>query len=250
MRADDPSSGLSRTMAATSTRALGHVPPADGSPSPNVTAEIPAIPASPNYGVLLPDGSIWYPGSRKRLPAPLPLRIAVWALAFLVLVAGAGEYIVHAHPSWVDPLRRVVPAGSKLPLTPSGSTSGSATTAPTTPAQSVSVANPQPAGLPYATTAYDVVGTSSYTVIVRAGSTDCYAIAYALVNGQLSGEPLFDANIAPDESANIPATGPIDLEVYETGESIVVASGFKQIGTVTPPTVAPWHFRFLPSAKS
>ena len=35
-----------------------------------VTAEIPAVPVAPAYGVLLPDGSIWYPGSKRKLPAP------------------------------------------------------------------------------------------------------------------------------------------------------------------------------------
>ena len=54
-----------------------------------ITAEIPAVPVSPAYGVLLPDRSIWYPGSKRKLPAPTFLRVMVWALAFLVAIGGA-----------------------------------------------------------------------------------------------------------------------------------------------------------------
>ena len=50
-----------------------------------ITAEIPAVPVAPAYGVLLPDGSIWYPGSKRKLPAPTFLRVIVWTLAFLVV---------------------------------------------------------------------------------------------------------------------------------------------------------------------
>jgi hypothetical protein len=61
---------------------------------------------------MLPDGRLWYPGSKRRLPAPLLLRVVVWALAFLVVIAAAGVYVIRYHPTWVGPLRRVVPAAS------------------------------------------------------------------------------------------------------------------------------------------
>ena len=73
-----------------------------------ITAEIPAVPVAPAYGVLLPDGSIWYPGSKRKLPAPTFLHVIVWSLAFLVAVVGAGLIVEHYHPSWTDPLRHIV----------------------------------------------------------------------------------------------------------------------------------------------
>ena len=79
-----------------------------------ITAEIPAVPVAPAYGVLLPDGSIWYPGSKRKLPAPTPLRVTVWTLAFLVAIGGAGLIVEHYHPSWMDPLRHVVGTPGQL----------------------------------------------------------------------------------------------------------------------------------------
>ena len=95
-----------------------------------ITAEIPAVPVAPAYGVLLPDGSIWYPGSKRKLPAPTLLRVTVWTLAFLVAIGGAGLIVEHYHPSWMDPLRHVVGTPGQL-ATPS-------TTATTRPASSTS----------------------------------------------------------------------------------------------------------------
>lgn len=87
-------------------RSAGLGTPESGGPA-YITAEIPAVsPVGPSYGVLLPDGSVWYPGSRKRLPAPLLLRIVVWVLAFATLLAGVGDFVVRYHPSWLSAIRR------------------------------------------------------------------------------------------------------------------------------------------------
>ena len=80
-----------------------------------ITAEIPAVPVAPAYGVLLPDGSIWYPGSKRKLPAPAFLRVIVWTLAFLVALGGAGLIVEYYHPSWMDPIRHVVGPRESLP---------------------------------------------------------------------------------------------------------------------------------------
>jgi hypothetical protein len=247
VRAEDPASGVSRTMIAPDSGALrrSYGGGSETGTSTTVTAEIPAVPAGPNYGVLLPDGTIWYPGSQKRLPAPLLLRIVVWSLAFLVLIAGAGDFVIHTHPNWAQPLRRMVPT--------SGGT-GSATTIPTktggstpkTAAVSVSQTKPQPAGLPSETTAYTVTGTSSYQLIVKAaGLTWIQAckVAYGFIE---TSSPLFSGDIQPGqtETISVSTTSPIDLQVAASGATVTVLSGGKLIGTVAAPPHAPWHFRF------
>ena len=109
--------GRPDAVSATSRTAVTPLAPNDGRPGEGaadtrggtaVTAEIPAVPVAPAYGVLLPDGSIWYPGSKRKLPAPTFLRVIVWTLAFLVAILGAGLIVEHYHPSWLDPVRHVV----------------------------------------------------------------------------------------------------------------------------------------------
>ena len=133
-----------------------------------ITAEIPAVPVGPSYGVLLPDGTVWYPGSRKRLPAPLILRVMVWILAFAVFLVGAGDFVVRYHPTWVASLRHIVPAQSAPAAASNTSPSRSTTTSGTTSAKATSMLTPmtpQPKGLPLNTTAY-TLHSSPYTVAV------------------------------------------------------------------------------------
>ncbi|HEV2361258.1 MAG TPA: hypothetical protein VGS21_06125 [Acidimicrobiales bacterium] len=95
-----------------------------------ITAEIPAVPVHKSYGVLLPDGSVWYPGSKRRLPAPWPIRFAVWVLALVLVLMLVGYAIVSYHSSWLAPLRHTVGSAPTSPISPShypgspGNTSG------------------------------------------------------------------------------------------------------------------------------
>ncbi|MGO9196487.1 MAG: hypothetical protein ACLQK4_05095 [Acidimicrobiales bacterium] len=248
MRAEEPPSGASRTMIAPDTGAVSrsYGPGPETGTSTVLTAEIPAVPAGPNYGVLLPDGTIWYPGSRKRLPAPLILRVVVWSLAFLVLVAGAGDFIIHTHPAWVKPLRRIVPVSSGAPPVTTTHHNGGGTSN-TTPKVSISETYPQPPGLPGLTTAYTVTGTSDYVLSVKATGVT-WVVAYKLVNGVITGAALFAGDVHAGSTQAISATGPVDLEVAAAGATVTVLSGGKQIGTVATPPSAPWHFRFEPAA--
>ena len=213
-----------------------------------VTAEIPAVPAGPSYGVLLPDGSIWYPGSRKRLPAPLALRIVVWALAFLVLLAGAGVFIIHSHPGWVDPLRHHIPTATS-PTIPAGNRQPTHSSTPAQPAVALTQESPQPAGLPAATTAYSVSGTSTYIVVVKASQLT-YMHANNLVNGQDTQPPIFAGYVQAGQSQTINATGPVDIQVDAGGTTVVVVVNGKTVGTVATPPAAPWDFWFQPAAKA
>lgn len=76
------------------------------------TAEIPVVRASGTKSrppVELEDGTLWYPGVSKRLPAPFGLRLAVWLLFFLLLVGLAGLAVEHYHPDWLSILRKTGP---------------------------------------------------------------------------------------------------------------------------------------------
>jgi hypothetical protein len=252
VRADDPPTGLSRTTMSTRTGALQptFTSGREQGTSPVVTAEIPAVPAGSGYGVLLPDGSIWYPGSRKRLPAPLPLRVAVWTLAFLVLIAAAADLIIRTHPSWVDPLRRHVNPALSASL--AGGTPGSrpsAGSSAATSAVSLSQASPQPSGMPGATTAYTLTGTSRFQVAVKASELT-YMKASQLVNGQDSGTPLYVGYVQPGHTETVTASGPVDVQVDAGGTTVSVLSGGKLVGTVATPPYVPWDFWFLPATKS
>lgn len=85
------------------------------------TAEIPVVSAGGRAGggtgvrqpVELADGTVWYPGVSRRMPAPFPLRLGVWLL-FLVLVLGlAGLAVQRYHPDWISFLRRTGPAAAR-----------------------------------------------------------------------------------------------------------------------------------------
>ena len=80
--------------------------PRPAGPRP-ITAEIPAVPVAPAYGVLFrtaPSGT----RARSETPRPHLLRVTVWALAFLVAIGGAALIVEHYQPSWLqrDPTRR------------------------------------------------------------------------------------------------------------------------------------------------
>ena len=246
MKLEQPT-GLSRTMAFRSGVPTSEYM-AETQSSTVITAQIPAVPAAPNYGVLLPDGSIWYPGSKKRLPAPLPLRVAVWTLAFLVILAAAGDFVIRDHPTWVDPLRRMVPASAgTLNLNtnlPASSKNHGGQTASS--GLSVTQMKPQPSGLPQYTTAYAIRGTSAYQIVLKASETT-WVVAYNLSNGTDSGTPLYAGDVQAGQTAKIAASGPVDLEAAAAGATVTIVSGGKQIGTLATPPSAPWHYFLEPS---
>ena len=186
-----------------------------------VTAEIPAVPVAPAYGVLLPDGSIWYPGSKRKLPAPTFLRVTVWTLAFLVAIAGAGLIVEHYHPSWLDPVRRVVPAAGQLtiPGTSTPSTPpGSKHSASTKMQQTGQSANSVTYSLPRA----------PYVLSVKARQR-CYVVVTSLA----SGTALFGSTIAAGATQAVSVlSGSATVEVYAAGASLSVSSHGSTVGAV------------------
>lgn len=214
-----------------------------------ITAEIPAVHAGPSYGVLLPDGTVWYPGSPKRLPAPLILRVIVWILAFAVFLAAAGDIIIHEHPSWVGPLRHVVPAqslasssGTTLGTRPSGGhvNGGGATV--------VALASPQPAApnwskLPF--TAYNL-NKSGYNLTVTAGS-DAAWVSAQIYSTQQQPPLLQQSLLEPGKTMVVSLKNARLVEIAAGGTTIDVYNGYTKVGTVPTPPHCPCLVLLQPS---
>lgn len=250
--AEDGTSALtavSRTAFVVNTGANANLGAPVPEPSTSVTAEIPAVPAGPGYGVLLPDGSIWYPGSRKRLPAPLLLRVVVWILALATLLASAAVFVIHYHPAWANPFRHVVTtAGTR--------SAGGGTTAPTTPAtgsvgaSKFKLLNPQPAGLQAGNSAYRVPASYSVVVTETIPGHQAWVAAWKATNGQWSGSPVQQQTLGVNgiEKMTIPGNGEMRLQVAAVGASVQVLKGTKVVGTVTEHS--PWVWWFVPAGSS
>ena len=183
-----------------------------------ITAEIPAVPVAPAYGVLLPDGSIWYPGSKRKLPAPTFLRVTVWTLAFLVAVAGAGLIVEHYHPSWTDPLRHVVG-------TP-GQSVGPGTTTVTTPPPAVSKVMKQISQTTNSVT-FSLPG-SPYVLAIKT-TRPCYVVVRSLLNRTSLFASTINAGVT--QSVIVPG-GSTSLEAYAGGSSLSVSFQGKPVGAI------------------
>jgi hypothetical protein len=216
-----------------------------------ITAEIPAVPIGPSYGVLLPDGSVWYPGSRKRLPAPLILRVVVWILAFAIFIAGAGDFVIRYHPTWVAALRHIVPAES-APAATGPNASTSTTTSPgskgkgTTPS-ALTLITPQPAGLPAGTTAY-TVDSSAYTVTVTAGTIRAWVEALPSSNGQPVDISPQQQTLDPRHLLRINQTTSAEfIHIGANGTTIRVFHGVTLLAKVPTPARCPCYVLLEPT---
>ncbi len=190
----------------------------DGRGGTAITAEIPAVPVAPAYGVLLPDGSIWYPGSKRKLPAPSLLRITVWTLAFLVAIGGAGLIVEHYQPSWMDPLRHVVGTPGQSP----GPGSSTVTTRPAPVSDKL-----QQTSQTTNSVTYSVPG-SPYVLAIKT-TQRCYVVVKSLENGT----DLFGSTIAAGttQSVLVPS-GSTTLEAFAGGSSLSVSVQGRPVGTV------------------
>ena len=183
-----------------------------------ITAEIPAVPVAPAYGVLLPDGSIWYPGSKRKLPAPTLLRVTVWTLAFLVALAGAGLVVEHYHPSWTNPLRHVVG-------TPGQAANPGTSTVTTRPPAASTVM--KEISHTFNSVTYSVPGVPFVLAIKT--TQRCYVVVRALT----TKTNLFGATIGAGvtQSVLVPS-GSSSLEAYAGGSSLSVSFLGKPVGTI------------------
>ena len=237
--------GRPNAMSATSRTAVTPLAPNDGMPRDGgatdtrggtaVTAEIPAVPVAPSYGVLLPDGSVWYPGSKRKLPAPTLLRVTVWVLAFLVAIAGAGLIVEHYHPSWLDPLRHVVgtPGAATLPV--------ASTTQPTVSPKHPSLEKMVITSASGSSVKYSVPGRS-YVLVVKT-SRDCYVVVTSLPSRRVLYQRVIPGGLT--ERVSVPA-GAATLEAYAGGSSLVVDSGGRRVGSIQSLTYA-FIYTFTPT---
>jgi hypothetical protein len=206
----------------------------DGRGGTAITAEIPAVPVAPAYGVLLPDGSIWYPGSKRKLPAPSLLRVTVWTLAFLVAIGGAGLIVEHYQPSWMDPLRHVVG-------TPSQSSGLGSSTVTTRPAPSSDKL--QQISQTINSVTYSVPG-SPFVLAIKT-TQRCYVVVKSLQNGT----DLFGSTIGAGatQSVLVPS-GAATLEAFAGGSSLSVSVQGRQVGTVAVLRYA-FTYNFRPTSS-
>ena len=199
-----------------------------------ITAEIPAVPVGPAYGVLLPDGSIWYPGSKRKLPAPTILRVIVWVLALLVAIGAAGLVVEHYHPSWLDPIRHVVgPPG----IISSGGNGPSTTTQPSSGHASDKLVR---IGTGTNSVTYSVPG-APYTLTIRT-TQRCYVQVKSLASGTLLLDNTLGAGAT--QQVTVPG-GSTSVEAFAAGSSLSVSVGGKQVGDVGGLDYAV-SYRFIP----
>ena len=201
------------------------------------TAEIPVVRGPgplPRPPVELPDGTLWYPGVSRRLPAPFGVRLAVWLLFFVLLVGLAGLAVQRYHPGWLSFLRHT---GAAAPAV-------SGTTGPTTATGAVAgskggfrLESTTSAGLNYAVPApsYSIVITFSHpcwtTVASPAGSSS-YLVEQTLT--------------ASDSPKVVPVQGSATVNLGAAATSIAVVSGNRTLGTVKAPRTGT-NYNFLPA---
>jgi hypothetical protein len=186
-----------------------------------ITAEIPAVPVAPAYGVLLPDGSIWYPGSKRKLPAPTFLRVTVWALAFLVAIGAAGLVVEHYHPSWMDPIRHVVGPPGVLPA----SGGGPGPTTSSVPGRSSN--KMQETGHGFDSVTYSVPG-APYVLTIKTTQR-----CYVRVDSVQSGASLLNDTLgAGVTQAVVVPGGAASIQAYAAGASLSVSVQGSEVGKI------------------
>jgi hypothetical protein len=187
-----------------------------------ITAEIPAVPLHRSYGVLLPDGSVWYPDSKRRLPAPWPLRFFVWVLALLLVLLLAGLAVVEWHPSWLSALRHTVgtapsivipPGQSSTTVGPTGTTQAGGKSACVTGAGGVTCT------LPVDSYQIDFTTTERVSVGIKSLTTNTY---------------IYGATQPAGQSHVTSVTGAATLEVFASGGSFTVTNGAAVLVPSTP----------------
>jgi hypothetical protein len=196
---------------------------ADTLGSTHVTAEIPAVPVHRSYGVLLPDGSVWYPDSKRRLPAPWPIRFVVWVLALMLLLMLAGLAVVEWHPSWLSGLRHTVGAPSVIPIGPGQPTTtlgGTGTTvAANGKASCVTTSSGVTCTLPVDSYQINFTTTQPVSVGIKNLTTNVYVYGATQPAGQTHVTSV---------------TGPSSLVTAATGGSFTITNGSTVLVPSTP----------------
>ena len=211
-----------------------------------ITAEIPAVPVHRSYGVLLPDGSVWYPGSKRKLPAPWPLRFFVWVVALTLMLMLIGLVVVEWQPSWLSTLRHTVGSAPTLTLTGGGqgqtqpTVQTSASSPPAGAEWKCVVATTAPAG--YAGGEACTIGISSYTIVFN--TAEPCSVQVSQVGGPQGG--LYQGTQAAGQRHPVVVTGATTVVAYHGGASISILDNGQTVGTALPANYD-WLYTFQPS---
>jgi hypothetical protein len=214
------------------TGVLGAPPPgtrqqvvhADTVASTVITAEIPAVPVRRSYGVLLPDGTVWYPGSNKRLPAPWALRMIVWVLILVATLMLAGLIVLITHPSWLSSLRHTVSAPSATSKNGTGPGTGASSSTQTTASTGSSAPGGSTAtGCTSASGGTTCAVPSNNYTIVFTTTNPCFLQIAQVPSGKLLYAPTQPAN----QTTGYAVSGTTTLKVFRGGCSFAVNSGGK-----------------------
>lgn len=195
------------------------IPP---STSPVITAELPVYrTAAPHvttersrYTDPRPHGR-----ARRHDPAPIGIRLVVWFIAFVCLVALVALATVHVHPTWLSFLRNTHPAAA---------TTGNADNGPASTPHSGTFALLSSRG----NTITYAVPASSFSIEVNP-LTD----AYVTVKSPPSASAYtFVGVVTAKKSIAVPTTAAV--VIARQCRSIVITSGAHTFGTVRSPRVA------------
>jgi hypothetical protein len=173
-----------------------------------VTAEIPAVTGADRHRG---DASRQRPAPRRA--APYALRLTVWLLLFVLVVALAGAAVEHYHPTWLDSLRHhaspAPPRASAAPALRTLATSSS--------------------GASYA------VPARTYTLVVTTSGYPCYV---TIASPAGSRSYLFAETVLPSASPkSFAVTGSSSLVVGAKTARVAVEIGGRTVGTISAPVV-------------
>ena len=194
------------------------------------TAEIPSVegPSRPESGrgYARPDQRHNRP---RREPAAIGVRLVVWFLFFLLLVALVGLAVQHFHPTWISFLRNT------------GSQSATTSTAP--PTSNLSAPTRLVLQSSNASGATYEVPTASYSLVLVTAAP-CYVTLHTPANAKIIA---IATTITPQMSPkDLPVHGSSSIVIAHSATSISVRNGSKVLGTISSPKVA-YTYTFLPA---
>lgn len=202
------------------------------------TAEIPVVTGATGRArppVQLEDGTVWYPGVSRRLPAPFLVRLVVWLLFFLLLLGLGGLAVVRWHPGWLSFVQATVPSGpSTIALgggsggqSPTGNRSGS-NGGSTGGASGLHLVSSGANASTYA------VPTSSYQVVVTFPNRAWVRIASPAGSTHYVVAETYPSSASP---VHVPISGSADVYLGAATTSIAIVAQGHTVGTIATPAV-------------
>ncbi|HTX01312.1 MAG TPA: hypothetical protein VMD59_21185, partial [Acidimicrobiales bacterium] len=206
------------------------------------TAEIPVVPAAATAATertaraTLPAPVV--APRPKRLPAPVPLRQAVWFLAFVLALCAVGLWGLRSRPDWFafarNQVGQPVPTGvSGTPGAPVASTSPTTHTT-TAPIPSAFHLVSTVAGTPLPTVTYSV-GTADYSVTISTTQRTWVEVKSPSSSTQYLVEAVEPAGWHETFAA---VAGSVYIQVAAFGSTISISSDGQVVGSITDAKLA------------